>query len=415
MRVRSASLEGASPQYVRYTSSATVISASASASGPVSIVRPAAAAAAASAFRTRAHSGANSSCSTVRFGRGLDRRERGVAVLGAERGVEPGAPVGIDEQRGERVRRLVPSGARNRPHRIERFVRGQDLLDVHRMARHLRRDALEVRSRICESVDVVDAQPVHDTVVHELERERVGGREHPRVLDAHADQVRHVEEAPVVDEPAAAPPLRELVRLALERGREGFGLGEVDAVDVAQGQRFVERMQLAGVGVQRPGGELRRGLAPEERPQHLARCDELVAGPVDVEPRRGHRVATVAQQRVPPGVPSRDGLVVRHDVEQHAEPGRVGGTGERFEPGAAAELGVDFGRIDHVIPVPAPGPGAEHRRQIAPVDAEISEVRHHRARGGKVEVGVELQAIGRDRRERSGAPTGRALGERERE
>ena len=146
------------------------------------------------------------------LGRGLDRRERGVTVLGVERGVEHGAPVRIDEHRGERVRRLVASGAGDRPHRVERFVGGQDLLDVHRVVRHLRRDAFEVRSRVRESVDVVDAQPVHDTVVQELEGERVRRREHVRILDAHADQVRHVEEAPVVEEPTPAPPLRELVR-----------------------------------------------------------------------------------------------------------------------------------------------------------------------------------------------------------
>jgi hypothetical protein len=103
------------------------------------------------------------------LGRGLDRRERGVTVLGVERGVEHGAPVRIDEHRGERVRRLVASGAGDRPHRVERFVGGQDLLDVHRVVRHLRRDACKVRSRVGESVDVVDSQPVRDTVVQELE------------------------------------------------------------------------------------------------------------------------------------------------------------------------------------------------------------------------------------------------------
>ena len=187
--------------------------------------------------------------------------------------------------------------------------------------------------------------------------------------------------------------------LAGQRDRETVRLREVDAVDVTQGQYFVEVVQLAGVGVQRSRRPARRrARAPRNAHSTLPGADEVVARPVDVEPRRGRRLATVAQQRVPPRVSGRDRLVVRHDVEQHAEPGCVRGIGERFESGAAAELGIDLGRVDDVVTVPAPEPGGEHGREVQPVDAEVREVRHHRARGGEIEVGMELEAVRGDRR-----------------
>ncbi len=89
--------------------------------------------------------------------------------------------------------------------------------------------------------------------------------------------------------------------------------------------------------------------------------------------------------------------MVRHDVDEDAQTGRVRGARERVEPGPTAELGIHGRGVDHVVAVLAAGLRGEDRREVQPVDAEAVEIRHEVGRGREREVAVELEPVRRDR------------------
>jgi hypothetical protein len=61
----------------------------------------------------------------------------------------------------------------------------------------LGRDAAQITRRVGKAVDVVDAEPVHQPALDELEDRRMRPGEDLVVLDAHARQLADVEEATV--------------------------------------------------------------------------------------------------------------------------------------------------------------------------------------------------------------------------
>jgi hypothetical protein len=67
---------------------------------------------------------------------------------------------------------------------------------------------------------VVDAHDVDEPVGDPGAETRVRRRERRRVLDPERDKLAHREETPIVDVPGAAPPVHEVVGLALEEPRE---------------------------------------------------------------------------------------------------------------------------------------------------------------------------------------------------
>ena len=90
--------------------------------------------------------------------------------------------------------------------------------------------------------------------------------------------------------------------------------------------------------------------------------------------------------------------VVAHMVwdEVHDEAHRLCDR-RRREPGVfglAAQLGVDFVVIAHVVAVGAPGPGGEGRGDVAIGHAQRHQIRHDMTGVAEGEAAVELQAIG---------------------
>ena len=79
---------------------------------------------------------------------------------------------------------------------------------------------LDIRRWIVQPIGMVDAQPIDDTAIHQVEQQLMGGVEDPGFLDANGDQRRNVEEAAVVELLDTDPPVGEPVVLRLHlRGR----------------------------------------------------------------------------------------------------------------------------------------------------------------------------------------------------
>ncbi len=165
---------------------------------------------------------------------------------------------------------------------------------------------------------------------------------------------------------------------------------------------IVQREAPVGVGqAQLAALEHEPVLIAEDRQQHLVVQLVLDRPPVDVEAARRGRARPVLEHVAPPGVGARaDGHVVRHEVDDQTHAVRAERGGEIVEARRAAEVGADRVVVDDVVAVAAPGARLQGRRDVAVADAEPVQIRHQRARGGEVEVGVQLQAIARRRRTR---------------
>ena len=350
MRARSVGPAGSPVQYVRYTRRPRVISASARVRRSGSRSTRAAAAAACERGASASPLGREQRAEheVLRFAfHGVVAR---LVPFREQRTFESGAAIRIDQHRGEVGGRLVAGRTGDRPVRRQDLVRGEDLLRHHERVGNEVSQAPQVGRGIREPVDVVDAQSVDDAGVPQLGDQGVRRREDVGVLDADTRELRHVEEPPVVQERCAGTPRRELVVLTFERIRE-VGIGRADEREclfVVTSDAF---LVLGDVRMERAGGDLVGDRRTEQRPEHAARVDLLVARGVDVEPARG--IGPVAQERVPMRVASRGRLVVRHDVEEDAEPGLVNRIGEGFEAGPPSELGVDGRAVDDVVSVAA--------------------------------------------------------------
>ena len=106
------------------------------------------------------------------------------------------------------------------------------------------------------------------------------------------------------------------------------------------------------------------------------------------------RIRAILENVVPPGVAvGGDAHVVRHRVENLAQPVRL----ERGDEGGVVVLGADLrvqrAVIDDVIPVRAAGPGLEIRRSVTVRDAQCAQVGHDPGRVGKGKAGMKLQPI----------------------
>src|SRR5262249_33086186 len=77
---------------------------------------------------------------------------------------------------------------------------------------------------------------------------------------------------------------------------------------------------------------------------------------------------------------------------------------EALVAGRAAELGVDAPVIDDVVAVRAAGGGLEVGRRVDVAHAERGQVVGHRGGGLETEAGMQLEAVGRDRRQHLSPP-----------
>ncbi len=176
--------------------------------------------------------------------------QAGVARPGIQ---QRGVPLGIGQQARDVARGLVAGGALDRPVG-QRLVAGQDLLDPDRaVVSHPGAQPFEVIIRIGEAVHVVDPQRVDQPAVEQVEDLGVAILKHRFVLDPHADQVGHGEEAPVRDAVAFAHPVRQPPGLAVVHL-------DHDAAGRPRRQRHLKRAvraQHVAVDLQPPGLEHR--------------------------------------------------------------------------------------------------------------------------------------------------------------
>jgi len=148
----------------------------------------------------------------------------------------------VDEHGLERVHELVPGGAGDRPVAAQALPGAEDLLDQDRRtrgargacSRHRGGERVEVRCGIEQPVDVIDAKSRDGAVGDPAEHPRMRGGEHERVLDPHADQIVDLEEAPVVQVVAGAPPVHQAIGLRIEQRLQPMtSLGSREARDGA--------------------------------------------------------------------------------------------------------------------------------------------------------------------------------------
>jgi len=98
-----------------------------------------------------------------------------------------------------------------------------ELLSEDFLDRHIQRfglQALEVRLRIVQTVDVVDPQAVDHAALDQLEDEPVRAVEHCGLVHPQRCKVVDVEEAPVVDFIDRHAPVRQSIRLCIQQGIE---------------------------------------------------------------------------------------------------------------------------------------------------------------------------------------------------
>ena len=139
----------------------------------------------------------------------------------------------VDEQAVHFVQEAVGGRAVHGPRRRQFFVRRQDLFDRHverlpsaarprtaarrQQIAHVRLQARDVVDRIDQAVGMIDAQAGHLAFADQPQNQAVRGLEHRRIFHAHAGQLVHVEEAPVVDFVRRRPPVGQPVVLLVEQ------------------------------------------------------------------------------------------------------------------------------------------------------------------------------------------------------
>ena len=338
------------------------------------------------------------------------------ARAGAQGGVQSGQrvlPVRVHEQPVDHTQGVVARGA-GRQALLQPFARQQlpglqDLLDQGVAPAGELGQPAEVLRGIAHPVRVIDAQPVHQALVDPATDLHVRVLEDLAVLDPDPRQGGDREEAAVVQGSIPAAPVDQLVVLPLmdhpgrlrgpavviERRR---ALGHrVDVVEVGQHRLPVAQLDLELlqrlVGPTRARSAVLVGVVAEHRDHHPV-AEGL---PVDVEGLRVLGAASVAQQRPPPRVLRRGGhaLVVRHDVHQHAQVQLVRRAAEAVEGVPAPAGRVDLGGIGHVVAVVRAAHGAQDRREVDPVRAERLQALELLGCCGEVEVGGDLESVGR--------------------
>jgi len=137
-------------------------------------------------------------------------------------------------------------------------------------------------------------------------------------------------------------------------------------------------------------------LVGEDRQQHAVAQLALGRGPVDVEelgPRRGRAVLEHVE---PPGVGvARDAHVVRHHVQDQAEPARGQPGGHPVEGGRAPQLRIERVVVGDVVAVGAAGGRSGSRGRDTPRDTERLQVGTEGRDLVEAERAPELQAIAR--------------------
>ena len=285
------------------------------------------------------------------------------------------------------------------------FVPLQDLLHPDRGALAAGgRQPGQIALGVGQPVGMVDPEAVDDPGVMQLEQQRVGGVEDVRLLDPDGDQLVDLEEPPVVEHVGGLGVAGQQPVLGVQQfgqlGRRGaVGAQRQDVLVVAQ-HRLPGRRALVGASgiepqlIQRVGQRTAQDGQPEPAVQLV---------PVDVEPVREGRLASVAQHVPERGVAPLaldQRHVVGHEVDDDAEAVGVAALGEPLQGVPAAQLGVDGGVVEDVVAVHRAGRRGQDRGEVDVADAQGGQVGHGRGRIVEGEAAVQLQPVGG--RERGG-------------
>ena len=129
---------------------------------------------------------------------------------------------GIDEDTADLAQRVVSGGAGDRQRRIQGLIDGEDLLDHDpRVGAGQLAQPAEIAGRIRQSVGMVDAHPVDESVGEPARHLGVAGVEHHAIFLAQPGQRRDREEAAIPAQPVA--PADQPVMLAVV----DFGAGAI--------------------------------------------------------------------------------------------------------------------------------------------------------------------------------------------
>src|SRR5688572_5622198 len=122
--------------------------------------------------------------------------------------------------------------------------------------------------------------------------------------------------------------------------------------------------------------------------------DAVARVPVDVEPVRVRRALPEAEHIYPAWVARAGRHMVRHDVEDDAEPSLANRAREGSKAVLAAELRVDASGVDDVVAVHAARHRLGDRREVEMRDAEGLEVVEATRNVRERKFAMKLQAIG---------------------
>ncbi len=134
-------------------------------------------------------------------------------------------PRRIDKQGLELIQKFVSGGALHRPLVPQLLAGGKDLFDEERNLRYRsgagagiqrRSQSREVGQRVAQAVDVIYTQGVHAAIGDPFENASMYRIEDLGFLHPEGGEIRHVEEAAVVDLPGGAAPRGQPVMLLRE-------------------------------------------------------------------------------------------------------------------------------------------------------------------------------------------------------
>ena len=133
-------------------------------------------------------------------------------------------------------------------------------------------------------------------------------------------------------------------------------------------------------------------VAAQEGHQQLAAEQGIVRLPLDVEEVCIRAVLPPFQYVQPPGIAvAAYGHVVGYDIQNQPHVMGAQDVHQSHQGFFAAQLGVDPGRIDHVVAMLRAGAGGENRRGVKVADTQLRQVGHLGCRVAQGEVLVQLQ------------------------
>ena len=154
-----------------------------------------------------------------------------------------------------------------------------------------------------------------------------------------------------------------------EDGAQRVRVDRVDIVEVADGEGILVKRHLHFASLQNAPI-----VVAQHRQQHGVAVTRLGRVPFDVEKCGIAPGRTIFQHILPPGVLGADRHMVGNHIEHLAQPGSTEGVLHSLVRGLTAQLVVDAGVIDYVIPVGAARRRLQVGRGIQVADAQFGQI-----------------------------------------